>query len=350
MRPAPSTSPPLSGAYPRVMDTMRWVPDILAGYEAADLGAPSAAPAGKPDGALTRTLVRRIGVPESPRAVALIVHGYNDYFFATHLADALVESGCVAYAVDMRRAGRSLRRGNQPHHIAHIDELADDIADAATAACDDAAARSLGALPLVVHAHSTGGLAATVWASDHPHPALAALILDGPFYGLVLSASQRALLACMPAVARVLPRMVVDPARSPYTAGLLARGWTFDTAWKDPEGVGATAGWLAATHTAQRRAARGLPIGVPVLVASSDSSGPDRLDNPRHGSQDTVVEVKAIGPVAAGLGMRARRLVIAGAVHDVALSAAVPRARYLAAVGSFVDSALRPDRSEAPVV
>ncbi|WP_062314263.1 serine aminopeptidase domain-containing protein [Demequina rhizosphaerae] len=332
------------------MGTMRWAPDILTGYEAADLGAPSAAPAAGPDGALARTLVRRIAVPESPRAVALIVHGYNDYFFAAHLADALTGSGCAAYAVDMRRAGRSLRPGNQPHHIADIDELGDDIADAAAAARDDAAARGLGELPLIVHAHSTGALAAHVWAGDRPHPALAGLVLDGPFYGLALPASRRALLASMPAVARVLPRLVVDPARSPYTAGLLARGWTFDTAWKDPAGVGATAGWLAATSAAQRRAARGLPIGVPVLVASSDSSGPDRPDNPRLGSQDTVVEVTAIEPVVAGLGMRARRLVVAGAVHDLALSAQVPRARYLAAVESFIDSVLRTDRSEAPAV
>ncbi len=72
------------------MSTLEWKPDILDGYEAADLGAPAPGPS-QEDGPLTRTLIRRVAMPQRVRAVALIVHGYNDYFFATHLADALAE-------------------------------------------------------------------------------------------------------------------------------------------------------------------------------------------------------------------------------------------------------------------
>ena len=327
-------------AAPTTSSALAWTPDLLAGYEAADLGGPLPRRRGG-DGDLTRTLVRRVEPPTAPRAVALVVHGYNDYFFATHLADSLALAGCVVYAVDMRRAGRSLRPGNQPHHIADIGELGDDIGDAASAALEDAAARGLGSLPLVVHAHSTGALAALVWASDRPHPALAALVLDGPFFGLALTPAQRLLMRVVPLVARVAPRAVVDPARSPYTAGLLARGWDFDVAWKRPEGVGATAGWLAATRAAQSRAFAGLPVDVPVLVASSDSTGPDRLDNPRHASQDTVVDVTAVDRVLPGMGVRAHRVVIERALHDVALSGDQPRARYLEALAGFLDHALR---------
>lgn len=321
------------------MSTLTWASDLLDGYEAADLGAPAAGP-GQDDGPLTRTLVRRTAVPERVRGVALIVHGYNDYFFATHLADAIAQSGCAVYAVDMRRAGRSLRDGNQAHHIGHIDELGEDIADAAAAAVADAAARGLGSLPLVVHAHSTGGLAATIWAHDRPDPALAGLILDGPLFGLPLSAWQAAAMRIVPTLARFQPRRVVVPAPSPYTTGLRERGWDFDTAWKRPEGVGATAGWLAATLAARTRVAAGLGIRVPVLVASADSTGPDRLDNPRHGSQDTVVDVAAIERVAAGLGSDVERLVVPGSIHDLALSADEPRERYLDAVRVFVDKVL----------
>ncbi|WP_062519236.1 alpha/beta hydrolase [Demequina silvatica] len=322
------------------MSTLTWRPDILDGYEAADLGAPAVAPSGKADGPLTRTLIRRAATPERPRAVAVIVHGYNDYFFATHLSDELAAAGCVVYAVDMRRAGRSLQPGNQPHHIAHIDELGDDIADATAAARDDALARGLGDLAVVVHAHSTGALAAAVWASDRPDPALAALVLDGPFFGLALTAPRRALMRAMPTVARFTPGTVMDPARSPYTAGLLQRGWVFDVAWKSPEGVGATAGWLAATRAAQSRAAAGLHIRVPVLLASSDSTGPDRLDNPLHASQDTVVDVAATARVATLLGDRVQPVVIEGAIHDLALSAEGPRTRYFDALRAFLGSVL----------
>ena len=318
------------------MSALTWEPDIFDGYEAADLGAPLPG-RGQEDGPLTRTLIRRAATPDSTRAVALIVHGYNDYFFATHLADALADAGCAVYAVDMRRAGRSLRHSNQAHHIGHIDELGEDIADAAASAVADAAARGLGDLPLVVHAHSTGALAATIWANDRPDPALAGLILDGPLFGLPLTAWQSAAMRIVPTLARYQPRRIVVPAPSPYTTGLQQRGWEFDTDWKRPQGVGATAGWLAATLSARTRVAAGLDIAVPVLVASADSTGPDRLDNPRHGSQDTVVDVGAIDRAANGLGPHVERLVVPGAIHDLALSADEPRERYLDAVRSFVD-------------
>ncbi|WP_062077248.1 alpha/beta hydrolase [Demequina globuliformis] len=320
------------------MSTLTWQADVLDGYAQASLRAPASAPEGGGDGQLTRTLVRRVEAPATPRAAALIVHGYNDYFFATHLADSLAEHGCVVYAVDMRRAGRSLLPGNQAHHISHIDELAEDIADAAQAVTADAAERGWAELPLVVHAHSTGGLAAAIWANDRPADPLAGLVLDGPLFGLALSAWQAAAMRVTPAIARLRPRQVVVPAPSPYTTGLMDRGWAFDTAWKRPEGVGATAGWLAATAAARRRVAQGLDIRVPVLVASADSTGPDRLDNPRHASQDTVVDVEAIRRHSATLGPNVRHLIVPGAIHDLALSADEPRTAYLDAVGHFVDT------------
>ncbi|WP_061961292.1 alpha/beta hydrolase [Demequina flava] len=320
------------------MSTLAWNDDILDGYESASLGAPRSATDGLGDGPLERTLVRSIAVPDKPRAVALVVHGYNDYFFGVELAGHLAKHGCAVYAVDMRRAGRSLREGNQPHHIGHIRELGEDIGDAAEAAVTDARERGLGDLPLLVHAHSTGALATTVWAHDNPADALAGLILDGPFYGLVLPGWQKAAMRIVPGIARVRERQVVVPAPSPYTTGLINRGWDFDTAWKRPDGVGATAGWVAATGQAQRRVSEGLEISVPILVATSDTSGPDRLENPHHGSQDTVVDVDAVRRYSAGLGENVQHLIVPGAIHDLTMSENEPRAAYLDAVGRFVDT------------
>ncbi|WP_284328172.1 serine aminopeptidase domain-containing protein [Demequina litorisediminis] len=150
------------------MTATRRVPRIGSDHEHADVGPrpPRRLRGGRPRRAGRGARSGRWAADQDTRAphrragagagVALIVHGYNDYFFATHLADAMAQSGCAVYAVDMRRAGRSLRDGNQAHHIGHIDELGEDIAHAAAAAVADAAARGLGSLPLVVHAHSTG--------------------------------------------------------------------------------------------------------------------------------------------------------------------------------------------------
>ena len=308
--------------------TLDWQQDVLEGYEQAPL-----APA---------TLIRRIGRPERPRAVVLHVHGYNDYFFSTHLADALTDMGLAFYAVDMRRAGRSLQPGDKPHHITDIAELGADISAAAAAAGADARARTGDeSLPLVVHAHSTGGLAAAVWAADTPDPDLAGLVLNSPFFGLVLRPWERYAMSATPAISRVRPGQVIARVPSPYTVALVEHGgWEFEHAWKKPGGEPATAGWLAATRAAQRRVAAGLDIRVPVLVGRSDSSGPDRAANPRHQSQDVVIDVELIAAWAPGLGTNVREAVIADAIHDLSLSAPGPRQAFLDAVEAFVDTVL----------
>ena len=299
-----------------------WREDVLPGFEQAPL--PPA------------TLIRRKAQPENPRALVLHVHGYNDYFFQSHTADAFAELGCAFYAVDMRRAGRSLHAGDKPHHVTDIRELADDIGAAVAAMRADA-----GDLPVIVHAHSTGGLATTIWAADSPDPALAGLVLNSPFYGLALSRMDRMSLNLTPMISRLRSDLVVARPPSPYTVALIEQGgWKFNPEWKKPGGETATAGWLNATRAAQRRVAKGLDINVPVLVAHCDSTGPDRADNPRHQSQDVVVDVELTAAYAAGLGTDVRAVVIEGAIHDLALSAEGPRSTFFSEVATFVDTVL----------
>ena len=46
------------------------------------------------------------GAPRHDRAV-LYLHGRNDYFFQTHLADAFLSAGYEFYALDLRTCGRA---------------------------------------------------------------------------------------------------------------------------------------------------------------------------------------------------------------------------------------------------
>lgn len=300
-----------------------WRADILPGFEQAPLPPV--------------TMIRRASQPERPRAIAIHIHGYNDYFFQSDMADAFAELGCAFYAVDMRRAGRSLKESDKPHHIAHIRELVEDIDAAVKAARADA-----GDLPVIVHAHSTGALAATIWAADLSDPHLAGLVLNSPFFGLVLSRWEKYAMGMTPAISRLRAAQVVARPPSPYTRALIDKGgWQFNPKWKKPGGEPATAGWLNATRTAQRRVANGLDIDVPVMVAHSDSTGPDRDDNPRHQSQDVVVDVELTAAYAAGLGTQVKAVVIEGAIHDLALSAEAPRELFFSELASFVDTVLK---------
>jgi alpha-beta hydrolase superfamily lysophospholipase len=319
--PALPTAPPI--------DPLVWEPDVLDGFSSAPVG-----PA---------TLVRRDGRPGVPRGVVLHVHGYNDYFFQTHLADALVAAGYVFFAVDLRRAGRSLARDPgpdgrtvvPPHYTTSLRDFGADL-DAALAHV-----RALEpGLPVAVHAHSTGGLTTSMWA--HARGALCpdALVLNSPFLDLAGSwLSRQVNTGVLGVLGRVRPLAVVSTHPSVYaTYQHVSNGgrWQFDTRWKRPEGQPARAAWLLAVRRAQLRLARRLDLTVPVLAARSASSGPDSPDNPGLDRQDTVLDTVQLARLIPRLGRDVTEVVVDGAVHDLALSADGPRQVYLDAVVRFL--------------
>lgn len=320
------------------------MPDVLAGFSAAALGE-TAPGEGSEDGPTPGqagvggpVLVRHDDAPANPRAVMLHVHGYNDYFFHEHAARDAAERGYAFYAVDLRRAGRALRPEDHPHDMATIAEPGEDISAAA-----DAIAVLHPGLPLVVNAHSTGGLSALIWAKDHVPANLAAVIANSPLLGRVLTRSQKIRMPALPVIARTAPRMVVSHTPSVYAKHLHVSGggeWEFDTTWKRPAGVPVRAQWLSSVTRSQKRIARGLGLELPVLVARSDSTGPESDDNPNLRTQDIVVDVDAIARLTPHIGPHVTELVIPGALHDLSLAAPAQREAYRDAMFAWLAEVL----------
>ncbi len=299
-----------------------WRPDILPGFEQASIHS--------------ITLVRPLRQSPRPRSLVLHVHGYNDYFFQDHLARAIVDAGHGFYAVDLARAGRSLKPGDTAHYMADIAEQGDGI----TLAAESLAAEHPG-VPVVIHGHSTGALAATIWACQRPHRALAGLILDSPLFGMRLTRWQRVGMIALPLVAAVRPMAIVASTPSVYARHQHVTGggrWHFDVAWKRPTGVPVRAAWLVAARRAHAMVARGLNVRVPVLVARSDSCGPDFADNPLLDRQDTVIDVADIVRLAPRIGEHVEQVVIPGGVHDLVLSQDEPRESYIRSILRWLDS------------
>jgi alpha-beta hydrolase superfamily lysophospholipase len=48
------------------------------------------------------------------RRSVLYLHGYNDYFFHTHVAEKFNENNFDFYALDLRKYGRSLLKNQHP--------------------------------------------------------------------------------------------------------------------------------------------------------------------------------------------------------------------------------------------
>ena len=163
-----------------------WSPDFLDGYEITELALPGVEPAaGEPtDVDVVATLIRKTSDRVARRAV-LYLHGWNDYFFQTHLADYLSDLGYDFYALDLRRYGRSIRPGQFRGFITNLDDYSIEL---------DAAADLIAADHdrLLLMGHSTGGLIAALWAARNVER-LEGLILNSPWLDLQGSAIVRTL-------------------------------------------------------------------------------------------------------------------------------------------------------------
>ena len=316
-----------------------WHPDLLPGYETVDLPLPGAAVApGEPqDSELVATLVRRrrTGPGSGPdrRPAVLYLHGWNDYFFQTHLADALETMGFAFYAIDLRRYGRSLRPGQLRGYITDLDDYALEL----DAAADLLAAEHDG---LLLMGHSTGGLITALWTARHPER-VAGLVLNSPWLDLQGSA-----------LVRTLGTPVIDAlgARSPTAAlrlpdlGFYNRvlhashggEWDYDLELKASPSPPVRVGWLRAILQGQRRVAAGLSMPMPVLVLASTRTLFSRRWSEDLRVVDSVLDVEQIAARAVRLGRHVTVVRVEEGLHDLLLSAEPVRRRVLEEIARFL--------------
>jgi alpha-beta hydrolase superfamily lysophospholipase len=313
-----------------------WRPDFLDGYETTDLALPDAEPApGEPsDTRLVATLIRKSDLRIGSRA-ALYVHGWNDYFFQTHLADYLTDLGYDFYAIDLRRHGRSLQPGQLRGFITNLDDYALEL-DAAA----DLIAENHDRLLLM--GHSTGGLVTALWAANNADR-LEGLILNSPWLDLQGSAIVRAL--GTPVIDRLGSRAPASVIRLP-DLGFNARSlhislggeWDYDLALKSTPGPPIRAGWLRAILQGHQRVAAGLGIGVPILVLASTTTDFSRRWHEGLRVVDTVLDVEQIAARAVRLGPHVTVVRIPEGLHDLILSAPHVRKQALDEIGRFIEA------------
>lgn len=315
-----------------------WRPDILPGYECRDLPLPDAEPApGDPEGVLVATLVRRSGLRRD-RAV-LYLHGWNDYFFQTHLGDFYADLGYDFYAVDLRRYGRSLRDGQLLGYITALSHYCEEL----DAAVEIVNAEAPGGKPdqLMISGHSTGGLIAALWAADRPG-SVAAVILNSPWLELQGSAMIRAVgTPVLEALAsRGMSTTAIPMAGSDFYARALSSDrdgeWTYDQAWKGSPGPPILIGWIRAIRQGHARVAAGLGIEVPVLVMSSAKTMYRRRWDPELMGVDTVLDVDQIAQRAPRLGRHVTLVRFEGGLHDLVLSAKPVREAVFAELRAWI--------------
>jgi len=217
------------------------------------------------------SLYWRARLPEAPKAVLGLLHGYADH--ATrydHVVAELVGAGIGVVALDLRGHGKS--EGERGYCDRFSDFLTD--VDELTKLVD---ARAKGA-PTFLFGHSFGGLVATTAMLSSPGR-YKGLVLSGPFFGLALEVPGIKVLAGKIA-SKVLPKLGLP-------SGLHGRDLTHDEkmakAYDDDPLVfkAAKARWFTETQAAQAEAlARAGTLSVPLYEMFGMS---DKVASPTAG-------------------------------------------------------------------
>ena len=367
--PTPATAPPASSA-PKVSTDILGEPWVARRIDVAlnETAAPSADHAVLVHQRGAAPAAGAQGAPRHERAV-LYLHGRNDYFFQTHLADAFLQAGYEFYALDLRTCGRAGIGHPSPHDVRDLRIHDEEISEALRIIRSEH-----GHGVVVLNGHSTGGLQAVIWAADHPGT-VEALVLNSPWLQLnasglirsygsayvdVLSRRSPERIIDNPAEAKARKRLAAEAASAPGPDGAEAGGsepveadlyvrvlhrrwggeWDWDLRLKPSPAFPVRAGFLAGIRRLQREVRHGLGIEAPVLVCcSTTSSGPEASPEEALHS-DIVLSVDQIIKRAAFLGTDVTVRQIPGGVHDLALSPSPAREEYLATVTDWLDEHL----------
>lgn len=367
--PIPATAPPASST-PKVSTDILGEPWVARRIDVAlnETAAPNA------DHAVLvhqRGAAPAAGTQAAPRheRAVLYLHGRNDYFFQTHLADAFLQAGYEFYALDLRTCGRAGIGHPSPHDVRDLRIHDEEISEALRIIRSEH-----GHSAVVLNGHSTGGLQAAIWAADHPG-SVEAVVLNSPWLQLnasglirsygsayvdVLSRRSPERIIDNPAEAKARKRLAAEAASAPSPDGAEAGGsgpveadlyvrvlhrrwggeWDWDLRLKPSPAFPVRAGFLAGIRRLQREVRHGLGIEAPVLVCCSTTSSSPEASPEEALHSDIVLSVEQIIERAAFLGTDVTVRQIPGGVHDLALSPSPAREEYLATVTGWLDEHL----------
>jgi alpha-beta hydrolase superfamily lysophospholipase len=297
------------------------------------------------EGSVVATLVHRAPDRPASRGAVLHIHGFCDYFFQTVTAEFFTALGFDFFAVDLRKHGRSLLPHQTPNFCLDLAEYHDDL-DAALASIRERTGHSR----ILINAHSTGGLVASLWAADRASQGdlvANAMVFNSPWLDLQGSFFVRT--AGTEAINRLglrrpyatLPRTVngayVESIHRDHHGE-----WDFDLAWKPLLSFPVKAGWLRAIRAGHRLVHKGISLPAPVLVLCSQRSLVPQAYTEETQSVDTVLDVTQIAKWSHRLGDDVTIVRVPGAMHDVFLSRKEVREEAFAHTARWLDYALQP--------
>ncbi len=298
-----------------IKEQEQWAEDTaLSGYDIRRLDFPD-----DDEGAVYATLIRRKAESVTTKAV-LYIHGYMDYFFQAHLAEAYIEQGYNFYALDLRKYGRSLEGVNHPNYVKNIRDYFAEISKAIEIIREED-----GNDNLILNGHSTGGLTSSLYAAHGKYrTSIEALILNSPFFDFNLEPPVKFFMKFLALTSNFFPYFSIQGKEPvPYMLSIhkdYHGEWDFSLDYRKLESFPIYAGWVKAILNAHEEVRQGLNIQCPVLVMYSDKSIHGTTYTEAHQTGDAVLDVKHIREGSQYLGNNVHQVEIKDGLHDLVLS------------------------------
>jgi len=270
------------------------------------------------EGQVVATLISAKTNRENQKSV-LYLHGYVDYFFQVHLAEAFVNKGYNFYALDLRKHGRSLLPHQHKNYYRNIEEFYEEI----TLSIKMIKEESSEALYLL--GHSTGGLIASNYMlNGELRSKVQGLMLNSPFVEIRFPRIlRRPLFFLSTIVSSVRPYAKFPEMFSPIYGKSAHKDfdgeWDYNLEWKPIKGFDLYHAWMCAIISAQDRL-RHAKIDVPILVMHAERSLNMSTYTQEAKTADTVLVVEDMQKVGAQLGGDVTLLSVKDGMHDLFLS------------------------------
>lgn len=270
------------------------------------------------EGRAIATLIKVKGEAASKKAT-LYIHGFNDYFFQTELAERFIKEGYNFYAIDLRKYGRSYLPHQTFNDIRNLRSYFREIHDAIKII------KKEGNTTVLLGGHSTGGLITTLFAHEYGH-LIHGLWMNSPFFEFNKNYFIRKI--AIPFIAQTAKRR---PERSvpggfstQYGISLhkTEKGeWEYNLKFKPHIPPIVTAGWIRAIYEGHCKINKGIYIGVPVLILhSSQSATVDKTWNDKALISDIILNVKSIAKKSKLIDGCVELAEIKNGMHDLFLS------------------------------
>lgn len=254
------------------------------------------------------------------RDTVLYLHGFIDYFFQAHVAEAFHAQNMDFYALDVRKYGRALLPHQTPNYCEDVREYFEEITTSINEIKKEKPKK------LFILAHSTGCITASMYLNEgEEKAAIDGLILNAPFLEMPQS---RLLTQIIYYAGKVITTIKPDAKLGQRVSRVYPESihkqyhgeWDYDLSLKPVEGFPIYLKWAMGIADAHRYLHTQSAITVPILSMFSAESSQPKTHGKAAQTTDIVLNVNDMRKISPSLGSNVTLLEIKGGIHDLFLS------------------------------